>query len=175
MVRIDVVTRADEDLLLELLNTTPVVNGRRIDKLAEVVKAGEWIRARGGTGAPGEIAALVTVRDALAAVVRGEAEPASLAPRLEQIALHPVLTAGGVDWHVSAPDGSTIGARALLGWAAILQRDPARLRPCANPECRRFLLDRSNANTARWCSMALCGNRAKARRHHRRHRVDASG
>src|SRR5699024_3896984 len=86
VVRIDVVTRADEDLLLELLNTTPVVNGRRIDKLAEDVQAGEWIRARGATGAPGEIAALVTVRDALAAVVRGEAEPASprtVTPRRE--------------------------------------------------------------------------------------------
>ncbi|WP_419707640.1 CGNR zinc finger domain-containing protein [Promicromonospora sp. NFX87] len=34
----------------------------------------------------------------------------------------------------------------------------------------RFLHDRSNANTARWCSMALCGNRFKARRHYQRTR-----
>jgi predicted RNA-binding Zn ribbon-like protein len=45
---------------------------------------------------------------------------------------------------------------------------PGRLRPCANPECRLFLLDESRSGTARWCSMATCGNRLKARRHHAR-------
>jgi predicted RNA-binding Zn ribbon-like protein len=31
-----------------------------------------------------------------------------------------------------------------------------------------FLLDASRSGTARWCSMATCGNRLKARRHHAR-------
>ncbi|MGV0807475.1 CGNR zinc finger domain-containing protein [Mycolicibacterium setense] len=35
-----------------------------------------------------------------------------------------------------------------------------------NPDYRLFLIDRSKPNTARWCSMATCGNRMKARRHH---------
>ena len=47
---------------------------------------------------------------------------------------------------------------------------PGRLRPCANDECRLFLIDRSKANAARWCSMAVCGNRMKARRHYQRSR-----
>ncbi|MEV6129094.1 CGNR zinc finger domain-containing protein [Streptomyces violaceusniger] len=47
---------------------------------------------------------------------------------------------------------------------------PGRLRPCENPACRLFLLDRSRANTARWCSMKTCGNRLKARRHQARAR-----
>ncbi|WP_412973700.1 CGNR zinc finger domain-containing protein [Mycolicibacterium setense] len=34
-----------------------------------------------------------------------------------------------------------------------------------------FLIDRSKRNTARWCSMATCGNRMKARRHHQRART----
>jgi len=42
------------------------------------------------------------------------------------------------------------------------------LRPCANDECRLFLIDHSKANAARWCSMAVCGNRLKARRHYQR-------
>jgi predicted RNA-binding Zn ribbon-like protein len=46
-----------------------------------------------------------------------------------------------------------------------------RLRPCANDECRLFLIDRSKANAVRWCSMALCGNRMKARRHYQRGRT----
>jgi predicted RNA-binding Zn ribbon-like protein len=49
---------------------------------------------------------------------------------------------------------------------------PGRLRACANPDCRRFLIDRSNANKARWCSMAVCGNRMKARLHYQRVRGD---
>ncbi|MCF3135422.1 CGNR zinc finger domain-containing protein [Streptomyces olivochromogenes] len=48
------------------------------------------------------------------------------------------------------------------------------LRPCADAECRRFLLDRSRTNTARWCSMAVRGNRMKAGRHHRR-TLDGAG
>jgi predicted RNA-binding Zn ribbon-like protein len=31
-----------------------------------------------------------------------------------------------------------------------------------------FLLDRTRAGTARWCSMSVCGNRMKARRHYGR-------
>ncbi|MGY6022511.1 CGNR zinc finger domain-containing protein [Streptomyces spinosirectus] len=57
---------------------------------------------------------------------------------------------------------------AVLAWSAVQQALPGRLRPCANPECRRFLLERSRTNKARWCSMAVCGNRMKARRRCRR-------
>ena len=62
-------------------------------------------------------------------------------------------------------------ARAVLGWARVAEELPGRLRPCGNEECRLFLLDRSKANRARWCSMATCGNRMKARRHYERHRA----
>jgi len=31
--------------------------------------------------------------------------------------------------------------------------------------------DHSNANVARWCSMAICGNRLKARRHYQQART----
>jgi predicted RNA-binding Zn ribbon-like protein len=35
------------------------------------------------------------------------------------------------------------------------------------------LIDHSKATSARWCSMAVCGNRMKARRHYQRTRNDA--
>jgi predicted RNA-binding Zn ribbon-like protein len=57
---------------------------------------------------------------------------------------------------------------AILAWDALASQSPARLRPCANEECRLFLIDRSKANAARWCSMAVCGNRMKAHRHYQR-------
>lgn len=170
MVRIEIVTRTDEDLLLDLLNTTPVVEGERTDELAGAGQARAWARAHGGTGTAAEVAALTATRDAVAAVVRGDGQPSSLAPHLEQVTLRPVLRDGAVEWIAATAQGEQLAARALLAWVAIQERAPGRLRPCANTDCCRFLHDRSNANTARWCSMALCGNRAKARRHYQRSR-----
>jgi predicted RNA-binding Zn ribbon-like protein len=56
----------------------------------------------------------------------------------------------------------------VLAWGEVERDLPGRLRPCANDECRLFLIDRSRAGTARWCSMSGCGNRMKARRHYSR-------
>ena len=46
----------------------------------------------------------------------------------------------------------------------------ARLRHCANPLCLWLFVDESKGGKRRWCSMAACGNRAKARRHYLRHK-----
>ncbi len=56
----------------------------------------------------------------------------------------------------------------MIAWDGLRLTSPGRLRPCANTECHLFLIDRSKPNSARWCSMAMCGNRMKARRHYRR-------
>lgn len=168
------VTRADEDLLLALLNTTPVVDGDRIDELADPAAGRTWAAAHGGDGTDAEVAALHRARDALQRVVLGDATPQTLAAHIENVALRPRLADGGVRWELEAPPGAMLAARALLAWAELSARAPDRLRPCANPECCRFLIDRSNANTAQWCSMALCGNRFKARRHYRRNRTSGA-
>jgi len=44
-----------------------------------------------------------------------------------------------------------------------------RLRRCQNAACRWIFVDRSRNASRRWCEMAVCGNRAKGRRH--RHRI----
>lgn len=43
-----------------------------------------------------------------------------------------------------------------------------RVRRCANPQCLWLFLDDSKSGNRRWCSMATCGNRAKAHRHYMR-------
>lgn len=54
-----------------------------------------------------------------------------------------------------------------------------RVRICANDTCRWIFYDESRSGRRRWCDMATCGNRAKARRHRERQkssedpRVDA--
>lgn len=44
----------------------------------------------------------------------------------------------------------------------------ARLKKCGNHQCIQYYYDTSKNNTRRWCRMEVCGNREKARRHHRR-------
>jgi predicted RNA-binding Zn ribbon-like protein len=44
----------------------------------------------------------------------------------------------------------------------------ARLRTCGNPRCRWVFHDGTRSGTRRWCSMAVCGNRAKQFRYRRR-------
>jgi len=61
--------------------------------------------------------------------------------------LYPVLTA--------ATDLLTSVSRGLV-------------RQCEDAGCGWLFLDRSNARKRRWCSMADCGNRNKARKHYRR-------
>lgn len=55
--------------------------------------------------------------------------------------------------------------------------DLDRVRECDGDACTWLFLDRSRNRSRRWCDMASCGNRAKARRHYRRtrgRRKDAS-
>ena len=159
---------ADEASLLDLLNTTPVVDGTVRDELADPAAARRWMRERGLAATKVETAALVEVRSVLHRVVRGEVGATALKPFVAGVALRPVMGPHGLDWRIEAGDAPASAVRAVLAWDALRISSPGRLRPCANSECRLFLIDRSKPNTARWCSMAICGNRMKARRHYRR-------
>lgn len=46
--------------------------------------------------------------------------------------------------------------------------DRSLARNCEGPTCTLWFYDRTKAHQRRWCSMAVCGNRAKARAHRRR-------
>jgi predicted RNA-binding Zn ribbon-like protein len=161
---------SDEAFLLDLLNTTPVVDGIVHDGLADSATAKTWMREHGVPDTKAELAALVEARAVLQRVVRGDAGPRALKRFVDGVRLRPVVGADGLDWRLDV-DGATGAARAVLAWDALRIASPGRLRPCANSECQLFLIDRSKPNTARWCSMAICGNRMKARRHYRRTRT----
>lgn len=158
------------DTLLDLLNSRPLVNGKEQDALGDPAEGMRWAREHGGEGSLAELALLREARDVLQDVVRGKRPPAALGPLLEGVRRVPEITADGLRWTVQTPPHARPAVEAVLAWAATEEQLPGRLRPCANDECRLFLLDRSRANRARWCSMAVCGNRAKARRHYERTR-----
>jgi predicted RNA-binding Zn ribbon-like protein len=44
--------------------------------------------------------------------------------------------------------------------------DHSLIKQCDDQDCGWLFLDRSQAKRRKWCSMADCGNRAKARRHY---------
>jgi predicted RNA-binding Zn ribbon-like protein len=163
-------TAADEDFLLAVLNTTPVVDGVPADEFADTARARAWLASAGGQGTEAELRHVAEARRLLQAVVRGEQPPDVLAPLLEGAACRPDLADGRIAWSLSVQPDRELAVRAVLAWDALGQTSPGRLRPCANDECRLFLIDRSKAGTARWCSMAVCGNRMKARRHYERAR-----
>lgn len=57
----------------------------------------------------------------------------------------------------------------LVAATDLLTSDASALvRQCEDEGCGWLFLDRSNAGRRRWCSMADCGNRNKARQHYRR-------
>jgi predicted RNA-binding Zn ribbon-like protein len=147
-------------VLLDLLNTTPAIDGQMADKLD-----GRWLRAH---GAPKDVDAVRTLRDDLQRVVRAQADAAVLRRYLADVQQVPEVGAGGVAWSLEAD----WPARLVLAWGDLARDMPGRLRPCANEACPLFLIDHSRAGTARWCSMSGCGNRMKARRHYSRTRRD---
>ncbi|MET8331991.1 CGNR zinc finger domain-containing protein [Streptomyces sp. NPDC005181] len=165
-----VIDAAQEDTLLELLNTAPLIREAVQDQLSNPEVARSWQQSHGGRGTEGERQYLIQARDALQDVVRGQREPASLSALLEGVSYRPIVNDDGVGWELDAPDERRPAVLAVLTWGTLQQNKPGRLRPCANTECRLFLLDRSKTNKARWCSMAVCGNRMKARRHYERTR-----
>jgi predicted RNA-binding Zn ribbon-like protein len=163
-------TVSDEDFLLAVLNSTPVVDGVPTDDFADTDRGRAWLARVGGLGTEAELQHVLGIRRALQAVVRGEQPPDVLAPVLRDVTYVPAMADGQVSWTLSVAPERELAVRAVLTWDALARHSPGRLRPCANDECRLFLIDRSKANAARWCSMAACGNRMKARRHYQRAR-----
>jgi CGNR zinc finger/Putative stress-induced transcription regulator len=160
----------DETLLLDLLNTTPVIDGSPHDELADADAGLRWLTGHGQPASEDEWRSLLDVRSALQDVVGGDGVPASLARFVDGVRYRASFVGNGIVWPLDLPEGRSAAARAVLAWDALRVSSPGRLRPCANTECRLFLIDRSKPNRARWCSMAVCGNRMKARRHYQRTR-----
>ncbi len=161
----------DEELVLTLLNTTPTLDGARTDRLfADPVEAAVTCRAWGGIGTHAQVDALARARDLVQRAVVERSIDASLDEILATARRRPCLTPTGLTWRLEAPARSAPAMRFLIAWSDLQLRRPGRLRSCANEECSLFLLDRSTGNRGRWCAMATCGNRLKARRHQKRAR-----
>jgi predicted RNA-binding Zn ribbon-like protein len=157
-----------EPLPLDLVNTTWPGH----DVLATRAGHEAWLRENDvrGPSTPAARRTLLHTRETIRTAV-GTPGPAALA------ALDDILGRGRLRVRASAP-----GAREALEierewrvpWLAVrrlvelLDEHPDRVRNCANPDCPFWFLDTTRSGTRRWCSMTVCGNRLKARRHYQR-------
>jgi predicted RNA-binding Zn ribbon-like protein len=73
--------------------------------------------------------------------------------------------AGGVVGAMGRIVGSAFTAMAEPGWT--------RLKLCDSETCRWVFYDQSRNHSSRWCSMAECGNRSKAKRFRQRAKTSA--
>src|SRR5215469_14469939 len=143
---------SDEGFLLAVLNSTPVIDGVPTDEFADPTRARAWLASVGGLGTEAELRHVLEVRRLLQAVVRGEQPPDVLTPALQGVIRVPAMAGGQITWILSVLPERELAVRAVLAWDALALNNPGRLRPCANDECRLFLIDHSKANAARWCS-----------------------
>jgi predicted RNA-binding Zn ribbon-like protein len=136
-----------------------------------------WLAGR-GLAAPGRVSAAdlanaVALREALRGVLRehaghpGVTQIGAIAARL------PVRLAADDEGAVSAVAAASgvQGALArLLLVAAVAGTNGTwtRLKACAADDCQWAFYDRSPARKGRWCTMSICGSRAKSRAYRRR-------
>jgi predicted RNA-binding Zn ribbon-like protein len=137
------------------------------DQLADPDGVAAWLAEHGYER--GSAAALRECRDALrAALERGEREPLNAV--LARGTRTPVLRADGPGEEVRVDADWRAAWDAAVDYLALLGGRPDRIRRCAHEKCVLWFHDTSRNGTRRWCSMEVCGNRAKAGRYYARSR-----
>jgi len=165
---------------LDFINSVAQAGGVRHDVWQSDEDVLRWLAqaglAAGAEGAPdGLLHAARQLRDTLRALVaqRKAGRAVDVAPLNRALA-----AAGGSNQLIAGEDGALHITRvypgqtpaALLGPVAELAAsllaggDFERVRECEHPECILWFYDKTKAHRRRWCSMALCGNRAKVAR-----------
>lgn len=175
------------ELVRAFVNTRDIEAGT--DELRSTEAVAGWLAARGlgGGRAVGPsardlrtaIALRESLRDVLLAHARGAGRDVPAGTDLRTIAgAMPVrleVDAEGAICPVPAGTGVSAGLAGLLLIAAQARAEGTwtRLKVCGADDCRWAFYDRSPARTGCWCSMAVCGARAKSRAYRRRSRTGA--
>ena len=160
-----------EPLSLDLVNTQWIQDATRRDLLAEPGGIAVWLRAAGHAGAEVDPAALRAARDAIRAAATDPTDAAPLNAVLARGRLVERLGGAGPERELEVDDeGWRVPWLAAQNLLELLRAGPDRVRRCANHQCILHFYDGSRGGRRQWCSMAACGNRAKARRHYERTR-----
>jgi predicted RNA-binding Zn ribbon-like protein len=175
-------TRAPGELELvrAFVNTLDVEDG--VDELASPAALDGWLRRRdllrGGKATSADLTNARRLREALRALLlanNGVSVRKEAALTLNNAARR---TALGVRFEPEGTARVEPGARGVDGAlgrllaivsAAMVDGTWSRLKACRAEDCRWAFYDRARNRSRHWCSMAVCGNRTKARTFRRRH------
>lgn len=170
-------------LIQEFVNTLDLEEQK--DSARTPAELASWLRSSGllpiGEISPGEHGRWLLLRDTMRRLLlannAGLPDPEDLA-ELNRLAVESRLTprfeAGAVRLEPAAP-----GAAGALGRLLAVVADSmtdgtwSRLKACSDHGCQWAFYDRSKNHSGHWCSMQVCGNRAKARQFRERRRASS--
>ncbi|GLK16958.1 CGNR zinc finger domain-containing protein [Herbiconiux flava] len=147
-----------------------------VDALRDDASWREWAGAQGLDGAPAGPATLARARALREELRLGllanhdrEPLPASTASALTAAARRSRVQlrfgADGVEYAGTSDGLDGVVALVVAATArALADGTWSRLKACRNDACRWGFYDHSRSRTGQWCSMAICGNRAKQTR-----------
>ncbi len=178
---------------LDFVNTRRERWRRDYETLLTPADLGAWLSAAGLVDEPMRVPATVlpearelreAIDAAVQAVVASRPVPRAAATLIDDWLVHAgprpqlALAAGGVPILTERPPADS--PRRALGTIALdaatmlgVDAERARVRICESATCSARFYDRSPAGRRRWCSMRVCGNAEKARRHRARQRATA--
>jgi len=168
------------EVVRQFVNTRDIEDG--IEELATPKAARAWLREHGLPDVPGldagQVGRLTALREALRGLLLANNDQAHDGRALERLRAE----AARVPLHVEfdderesalAPAGDGVDAVVgeLIGivHGAMADGSWPRLKACRSDTCEWAFYDRSRNRSGSWCSMAVCGNRAKARSYRHRH------
>jgi hypothetical protein len=151
------------DLIVSFINTLDVEAGS--DALATLVGWRSWLSAQGldvcfGDEGPRDLKAARELRDDLRTLASGERRA-----QVRQVGIQVALT---VDGEVELSAQSAVGFIAAAAAKVAIEQRLSRVKICPADDCRWAFYDTSRNRSRQWCSMEVCGNRAKARAHRER-------
>ncbi len=190
------------NMALDFVNTEVVSQGQRISLLLTFANLVSWLRESAAIDAPLAEKALARwngtqdASEALAQALALRAELRAMAQQIAQDQSIPTAALDGINatlrrrhgytqvapqeggyrrlFHLEAhhPDDLLVPIAEAAG-DLICYTDLSLIRKCENPKCILYFADTSKNHARRWCSMSLCGNRAKVAAHYRRVREAA--
>jgi len=171
-------------LVQAFVNTVDLESGP--EELTDPGRLAEWLAAHdlgaaGATADDSDLGHAIAMREALRGVIGansgGTVFPVDLATLNQAAASSKLRPRFGSDGRarLEPEAGGVTGALGRIvaaAFAAMDDEDWGRLKLCSSPTCRWAYFDRSRNYSSRWCTMASCGNRAKAKRFRQQRKVE---
>jgi predicted RNA-binding Zn ribbon-like protein len=180
-----------EPISIDLVNTRVRRDGASLDLIGETGSLAAWLAAEGGripwSGdvTDTDLLEIRSLRDAIAqlfAAWNASNQPSPDALSTINSALSASAHVTGLAWTTDGPQISTdpparserdalLCAIAMDAVNILTGTDARLLRTCEHPDCTLQFL--AHNPRRRWCSAAICGNRARVARHYTRHHTNS--